>query len=122
MEVKRQKIQEILEGKGTEYESQSIELHSKALQIQEERVRLGRQIKDLKQARIDREKNFSKLENEIHIMKKESLVILYFYLLTLFFLDRGHHFKKTFTGRYTFRHSKNGFHNYYEVLICVGIK
>lgn len=75
MEEKKKRIQDILEGKGTEHASQSKELHEKTLQIQEERIQLGRQIRELKQAKIDREQKFVKLENEIQIMKKESLVI-----------------------------------------------
>jgi ABC-type transport system involved in Fe-S cluster assembly fused permease/ATPase subunit len=74
VEEKKKKIREILEGKGSDYENQAQDLQSKALQIQEERLLLGRKMKELKQAKVEREAMFQKLEDEINITKKERLV------------------------------------------------
>jgi hypothetical protein len=79
LEEQKKRIQEILEGKGSEYESQSEELQHKTLQIQEERILLGRKIKELRQARLDQEAQFHKLEDEINIMKKDGLVLASLY-------------------------------------------
>lgn len=73
-EERKKRIQEIVEGKGSDYESQSKELQDKTLQIQEERLLLRRKMKELHQARLHREAQFHKLEDEINILKKESLV------------------------------------------------
>jgi hypothetical protein len=75
----KKRIQEILEGKGSEYEIQSEELHHRTAQIQEERVSLARHIKELRQARIDREAQSRKLADEINLVKKDSLVFLITY-------------------------------------------
>jgi hypothetical protein len=76
IEEQKKKIQEILEAKGSNYESQSKELYNKTLQIQEERILLGRKMKELRQAKLDREAMFQKLEDEINITKKERLVLI----------------------------------------------
>ena len=73
-EEQKKRIQEIVEGKGSDYESQSKELQSKTLQIQEERLLLRRKMKELQHARLNREEQFHKLEDEINTLKKESLV------------------------------------------------
>ncbi len=71
----KDKIQLILNGYGREELQEKISgLQSRNHEIEEERIRLSRKMNEMRKAKEERERQFNKLQDEIKLMKKQSLV------------------------------------------------
>ncbi len=73
----KNKIELILNGYGhEELQDHLHELQSRNHQIEEERIRLSRQMNEIRKTKEERERQAKKLQDEIQLMKKQSLVMI----------------------------------------------